>query len=418
MQKLKVLSHKRPEQPFPTLNVGKSLNLLRSWDSEENAGIFSQQQLDKYFEIDNFTESDDITNKTYDIVIAFGFSNFIFSKYYESIKKHIHSNTKFVLDFVGEGDSIANEFGQFESVVELYNLSIENFIIVSCATNLNVLYDEYCEDNNISKKLTIYDDPYLQFVWFSNFHYAGLRGFSDLKILPNYDRIESDVYFSFLNGHHQNPRFILLSLLCDYIDSKNIISYNCISIEPDSILEDDSLRNILIENKLLDVSKKIINKLPIKIDLTGDDWKRYYIPKELWDKSLFSIIVETNPSLSDDAKSKTIFSTEKVHNALLNYRPFIVFGAKKYLEYLYILGFKTYDGFFDESYDSENVGLDRLYKIYQDINRICNTPHNKLKSDVQNFHDIYIHNINNFHNIIDNHSERIQKEILNLLTGI
>lgn len=58
-------------------------------------------------------------------------------------------------------------------------------------------------------------------------------------------------------------------------------------------------------------------------------------------------------------QGQTFMPTEKTARPLLTETPFIVFGPKNYLMNLRRLGFKTFDGLIDETYD-EYEGLERL----------------------------------------------------------
>ena len=52
-------------------------------------------------------------------------------------------------------------------------------------------------------------------------------------------------------------------------------------------------------------------------------------------------------------------------NAMLNYRPFIMVGPTRNLEYMKRWGFMTFDQWFDESYDKEHDHSKRMEKKTQ-----------------------------------------------------
>ena len=70
------------------------------------------------------------------------------------------------------------------------------------------------------------------------------------------------------------------------------------------------------------------------------------IPTNIYNQSNYSIIAETNPS-------STVFSffSEKTFKPILCKRLFIAVTNRYYLRSLRELGFKTFDGIIDESYD-------------------------------------------------------------------
>jgi len=85
--------------------------------------------------------------------------------------------------------------------------------------------------------------------------------------------------------------------------------------------------------------------------------------KEIYTDSYIHIITETN--FKND-----IFPTEKIINPMVVLQPFILFGAPGYLKYIKELGFKTFDGFIDESYDNEYNDSKRFEMICNEIKRL------------------------------------------------
>jgi len=64
---------------------------------------------------------------------------------------------------------------------------------------------------------------------------------------------------------------------------------------------------------------------------------------------------------------KVVFFTEKINKCLLTGHPFIVVASPKYLNYLKKLGFKTFDKWWDESYDNIIDENKRKQKIKENI---------------------------------------------------
>jgi len=71
------------------------------------------------------------------------------------------------------------------------------------------------------------------------------------------------------------------------------------------------------------------------------------IPTGVYQNSWYSLITETNLG------SGILFITEKTAKVLFGRRIFIFFGTSGHLQHLKTLGFKTFDGILDESYDNE-----------------------------------------------------------------
>lgn len=66
----------------------------------------------------------------------------------------------------------------------------------------------------------------------------------------------------------------------------------------------------------------------------------------------------------------TMFLSEKIFKAINNCQPFIVFARHGYLKKLKELGFRTFDQWWDESYDNEVDSRERINKLLLLIKRI------------------------------------------------
>lgn len=71
--------------------------------------------------------------------------------------------------------------------------------------------------------------------------------------------------------------------------------------------------------------------------------------------------------------------SEKTFKAILHRKPFIVVAPPKTLEYIRAEGFRTFDSFWDESYDECLNHEDRLKKIFDLIDWINNKPLSELR---------------------------------------
>ena len=88
------------------------------------------------------------------------------------------------------------------------------------------------------------------------------------------------------------------------------------------------------------------------------------VPINIYNQTAYSVVAETNFS------SNFVFHTEKIVKPILARRMFIVFGGRYYLKNLQRLGFKTFDGILDESYDYESDYQIRGRLICEQINHI------------------------------------------------
>lgn len=130
------------------------------------------------------------------------------------------------------------------------------------------------------------------------------------------------------------------------------------------------IRHIDMDDRL-GLNQQIINsfykKLPLVLDT--DDFNGLHPTNVdetiagLYDNSLVHIISETN------FFTPIIHQTEKTLKPIANLQPFIMLGSPASLKSIKDMGFKTFDKFWDESYDNEYDDNIRLIKITE----LCKT---------------------------------------------
>jgi hypothetical protein len=86
------------------------------------------------------------------------------------------------------------------------------------------------------------------------------------------------------------------------------------------------------------------------------------------------------------------FISEKVFKPIMYLQPFLIAGPPRYLKEIRNMGFKTFNGFIDESYDEELDDKIRLDKIINEIKRLCSIPINDLISQLNQIEDVLIYN--------------------------
>jgi hypothetical protein len=112
---------------------------------------------------------------------------------------------------------------------------------------------------------------------------------------------------------------------------------------------------------------------------------------EYYDRSYFSVVSESR--FADLAELNTgFFYTEKIIRAMLYEHPFILQSVPYALEYIKIAGYKTFDKFWDEDYDTIINHTQRVLRITEIVKDIC------LNKDLENMSkewtDIVTHNKN------------------------
>lgn len=124
----------------------------------------------------------------------------------------------------------------------------------------------------------------------------------------------------------------------------------------------------------------------------GGDWSVNALLKE-YDQSFLSVVVET---YSGDCAP---YFTEKVWKPIAMKQPFILMNSKHSLKVLRELGFKTFDGVIDETYDNLD-NPDRWEAIFREIKRISFFSIGELKEKYTHLEEIIEHNYNHFYNVL------------------
>jgi hypothetical protein len=88
---------------------------------------------------------------------------------------------------------------------------------------------------------------------------------------------------------------------------------------------------------------------------------------------------------------------EKTFKAIQKKHPFILLSTAKNLPLLHSMGYKTFDGLIDESYDNETDDNKRMLMIVNEIERLCNLSDTELETFLIEAKKIVDHNFKNLY---------------------
>lgn len=130
-----------------------------------------------------------------------------------------------------------------------------------------------------------------------------------------------------------------------------------------SYFKDDLTKGISWDNRfdisLTQVTSSLIRRKSEDIRLSA------VLPVDIYNQSYFSVVCETT------AFSSYNQYTEKVIKPMLGMRPFVVFAGQNYLNNLRSLGFHTFNGIIDESYDTIVDEKLRFITAWREVERLC-----------------------------------------------
>jgi hypothetical protein len=107
--------------------------------------------------------------------------------------------------------------------------------------------------------------------------------------------------------------------------------------------------------------------------------------KEWYADSYFHLVTET-------FFGPNVFLSEKIFKPISNLQPFLVFGDYLTLAELKRLGFKTFEPFIDESYDSEIDPKKRILLLEKELLKLKNIPIEELHNWYYSIIDILLYN--------------------------
>lgn len=125
-----------------------------------------------------------------------------------------------------------------------------------------------------------------------------------------------------------------------------------------------------------------------------------FYPPHFWSTE-FTLAIETAPN--------ELFVTEKTLKPLLVGHPFLAVAGHKHLQHLHALGFKTFDGIINESYDLYEGPGERLKMVAAEVERLCKDNVELLESTK----DIRQHNRLNMYKL----SEEVYYDLYNIIVS-
>lgn len=309
------------------------------------------------------------------------------SKLIECVKQ---KRAKIVFFYITEGDWGTQQlhFDWLDNLVLKYSLHKEDLLFVTANLKAN--------ENYKGNQFTII--PYNFFLVNLDFIPLDKSNKNHIKLYePNYLKYIEDTRLNKKNKH----------ILCfNGIARLNRLlifaKLNIIDIFNDKYIT--SLKKTDSDNPM-DFYEKVLGNTSNQTII--DFYKNYDSSKSfVYDKSAWGNIISWGATLNEGAhmstfvniitetlwNTETIFFTEKTYKPIYMCQPFIIFGNPQSLKKLKEYGFKTFDKWWDESYDDETDLDIRLEKITNVLKEITSWDFDKCRQIQIEMEDILIHN--------------------------
>ena len=222
----------------------------------------------------------------------------------------------------------------------------------------------FCESTQL--QVITSGDLYSHWKYVNLDYYLLLTGsiFNQIVAVNNFENIyQPDIKpykFLFLNKADREHREKLIELL----GQRGLL---------ESALWSDLSRQVTLPKKYADYFNQGITEISINQTAHDLSWPDGVLNMPLLTDTYFSVVTETNYDLPMRE------FTEKIYKTILAGHPFIAVSCKGYYRYLHQEGYQTFGEFIDESFDDIDDLDQRLEKIADEIQKLCN-------SDLVKFH--------------------------------
>lgn len=383
------------------LVISYNNNIYRQRAIEKKLSVVDNNRPNDFYKVFNIIKSKfkfDINDAI--IVLFSGYTNLET----KSINNFIKSNPiNKIYFFIEDVFRITCSEDTYASALDTYTIekfpqsteSIELNVVQQIMRKTNVDYEIYhCEYNCnfFSKK---YNKQIKYFDTFSSF----IINENKEKTKINYS---FEHYISCFNLRDEMHRFIISILLQDEPHTRITCNFK---YNQDRLTDN---RSLPLDNFSIDLKNKILNS-----------YEKINYDKLLWD---LEFVKDTVPDISGvhqwknlseiknsfvNVVTETRFSSpmpcfnEKTLKPILVYRPFILLAPPGTLSLLKNLGIKTFDNWWDESYDSISDHNLRFEKVYNLCIDILSKPKEDLEKILVDMSDILLHNRNILESVPD-----------------
>jgi len=234
-----------------------------------------------------------------------------------------------------------------------------------------------------------------------NMHFCSVMGVSRChRDKLSYFLLENNLVDKNYILYHKSDNSIVVNKNLDNKKHKNIsksqsqcdvstLPPDCVTVVPQPFTRIN--QDWAQKSRLKSVTESVYSKKIIKSEKLQN-----YFDAPWYSKIFVDIVAET---VFDYPHS---FISEKTIKPIVMGRPFILVGASSTLTWLHELGFKTFNKWWHEDYDSIRDPHIRLQKVFQLVHEISNWSIDKCNSTLIDMHSVLEHNKQNYDKIWKN----------------
>lgn len=287
------------------------------------------------------------------------------------IRKLQNKSMFLIYNFRNEGYS-GTGFRIFDELYNCLRYDIPPSQIVLISSNLKntQTLEHYLSQKNYDPIRT-FDFPFFERninVFFENrVNYTPLQWMKNMERQVN-TYYKGKHYFCSLSRASRHERAVGTFLLCQTPLKEHALISHDVLVDP--ILA-ETIDYFVDQNKkkMIKPFRKWVNTLPLIADRTDFDnnWAMgEYDFLKLFNSVLFQLVNET---WVRDWNGTSLFYSEKTFKSMLTFQPFLIWGQPGANYALKDLGYKTYEDWFDLSFDNEPDEIERYKKILQSVGK-------------------------------------------------
>ena len=296
--------------------------------------------------------------------------------------------------YFGQSD---NEFIWLDNLAVKYDFDIDGIMVITanfCAVNLY--------KNN---KFKIY--PYSYFT--NQLTFLNLKTLNKsinvrynrdyLKYINNNRTNNKEKHFLCFNGV---PRLNRIAIFAEIKTNEKLVDKTILTLRGRHFFEIKHFYNVVnkgvddsydgLKNRLLNFLENYDSRSHTIYDIEDLESLEAnggpFINYDAHSKTFVNIITETTYN------KRSVFFTEKTSKPIYMCQPFIYFGSPYQIKELQKLGYKTFNKWWDESYDDELNFTKRMEKVVTIMEEIASWDLNKCHNVMQEMEEVLIHNFN------------------------
>lgn len=273
----------------------------------------------------------------------------------EKLKEKLRDKTAIVYyDQSWEGFPMIDYLEKLYENFKKFDLPPSQFVFATSNLLEKEIHNEWCKQNSIQNSMTVISANFFAALATQRVLFKGEINMDEHLAYKSSNNIS---LFNCLNRVRREHRICFLTMLnyYDLLDS-NKVSHNTFSYETQ--IDHPAFANNNINN--------VLSKLPLILDSAEFEVnKAHNFYKEVYLDSWITVVTETMAT-----EANTMFFSEKIYKPMMARHPFIIVGLPGSLRQLKEQGFRTFDSWWDESYDDiENVTdrLDAICKVLLEL---------------------------------------------------